>query len=166
MPADEGLGKAKLAAKGANLVLEEFAQRLDELHVHALGQAADVVMRLDRYGWAACERHAFDHVGIERALRQEFGAADFLRFVLEDVDEILADHLALCLGFRNARQRIEKALGSVNVDERNVVVIAEKADDFVRFAEPHQPVIDEHAGQLIADRLVNEHGRDGAIDAA
>jgi hypothetical protein len=27
-------------------------------------------------------------------------------------------------------------------------------------------VIDEHAGQLVADRLVDQHRRDGAVDAA
>src|SRR4029078_3079905 len=97
-------------------------------------------------------------------LSQKFGAADFPRFVLEDVDEILADRLALGLRVRHARQRIQETLGSVNVDKRNVVVVAEKADDFVRFAEAHQPMINKHASQLVADRLVNENRRDGAVD--
>ena len=44
--ADEGLGQAELAAERAHLVLEQLAQRLDELHVHALGQAADIVVHL------------------------------------------------------------------------------------------------------------------------
>ncbi len=47
MAADESLRQAELAAERAHLVLEQFAQRLDQLHVHALGQAADIVMRLD-----------------------------------------------------------------------------------------------------------------------
>ena len=47
MPADEGLGQAELAAERPHLVLEQFAQRLDQLHVHALGQAADIMVRLD-----------------------------------------------------------------------------------------------------------------------
>ena len=72
MPADERLGQAELAAERAHLVLEQFAQRLDELHVHALGQAADIVVRLDRHRRPAGERHALDHVRIERALRQKF----------------------------------------------------------------------------------------------
>ena len=41
------VGQAELAAEGADLVLEELAQRLDELELHALGQAADVVVALD-----------------------------------------------------------------------------------------------------------------------
>ena len=85
--ADEGVGQAELAAELAHLVLEQFAQRLDQLHVHPLGQAADIVVALDRHRRPAGEADAFDHVGIERALRQEVGAADLLRFVVEHVDE-------------------------------------------------------------------------------
>jgi hypothetical protein len=47
--------QAEFAAERAHLVLEQFAQRLDELHVHALGQAADIVVRLDRHRRAAGE---------------------------------------------------------------------------------------------------------------
>jgi hypothetical protein len=46
--ADEHFGQAQLAAQFADFVLEQFAQRLDQLHVHAFGQAADVVVALDR----------------------------------------------------------------------------------------------------------------------
>ena len=66
--------------------------------LHALGQAADIVVRLDRHRRAAERRDALDHVGIERALREEIGAADLLRLLLEDVDEQPADGLALRLG--------------------------------------------------------------------
>ncbi len=43
---------------------------------------------------------------------------------------------------------------------------AEQVDHFVRLALPQKPVVDEHAGELIADRLVNQHRRDRGIDAA
>ena len=36
----------------------------------------------------------------------------------------------------------------------------------VALPRSHQPVIDEHAGQLIADGLVDQHRRDRGIDAA
>ena len=95
MAADEDFGQAELAAERAHLVLEQFAQGLDQLHVHALGQAADIVVRLDRHRGAAGEGDALDHVGIERALRQEIGAADLLGLRFEHVDEEAADGLAL-----------------------------------------------------------------------
>ena len=95
--------QAKLAAKCADFVLEQFAQRLDQLHVHPRGQAADIVVALDRDRWPAGEGHAFDHIGVERALREEIRAADFLRFFLKHVDEFAADEFALCFGVGDAR---------------------------------------------------------------
>ena len=43
---------------------------------------------------------------------------------------------------------------------------AKQRDDLFAFAEPEKSVIDKHAGELIADRLVDQHRRDGGIDAA
>src|SRR5206468_2752061 len=47
---DDLLRETHLTTDAANLVLEELAQRLDELQVHRLGQAADVVVALDDLG--------------------------------------------------------------------------------------------------------------------
>ena len=102
MAADEGLGQPELTAEHADLVLEQLPQRLDELHVHALGQPAHIVVRLDRHRGPAGERDALDDVGIERALGQELRAADRLGFGLEDLDEEPADGLALDLGVGDA----------------------------------------------------------------
>ena len=52
------------------------------------------------------------------------------------------------------------------MDERDVVVAAEQADDLFGLGLAHQALVDEHAGELVADRLVQQHGGDGAIDAA
>jgi hypothetical protein len=39
-------------------------------------------------------------------------------------------------------------------------------DDGLCLVETQQAVIDEHAGELLADRLMDQHGRDGGVDAA
>ena len=52
------------------------------------------------------------------------------------------------------------------VDQRNVVMVAKQPDHLFGFAKSHQAVIDEHARQLVADRLMNQHGRHGRIDPA
>src|SRR5262249_58072431 len=49
MPADESLRQAELAAEPAHLVLEQLAQRLAQLPLHALGQSHNLVIRLDPY---------------------------------------------------------------------------------------------------------------------
>ena len=171
MPADERFRQIELAAERAHFVLEQFAQRLDELHVHALRQAADIVMRLDRHRRPAGERHAFDHVRIERALRQKIGrtfsvTCDFLGLALEHVDEQFADGLALFLRIVDAFERLEEKILGGDMHQRNVVVAAKQSDDALAFTEPQQPVIDEDASELIADRLVDENGGDRGIDAA
>ena len=74
MPPDDFFGQAELRAQPADFVLEQVAQRLDQLEAQILGQAADVVMQLDRGGRAVGGGAAFDHVGIERALGQKLGA--------------------------------------------------------------------------------------------
>ena len=43
---------------------------------------------------------------------------------------------------------------------------AKEAHHLVRLALPQEAVIDEDAGELIADRLVDQHRRDRRIDAA
>ena len=65
------LGQAQLLADLAHLVLEQRPQRLDELEVHVLGQAADVVVRLDRGRLAAVAAAGLDDVGVQRALHEE-----------------------------------------------------------------------------------------------
>ena len=50
--------------------------------------------------------------------------------------------------------------------ERDVVVVAEQVDHGLGLVLAHQAVIDEDAGELVADRLMDQHGRDRGIDAA
>jgi hypothetical protein len=101
-PTKAGAGPTQRPA--AHLVLEQFAQRLDQLQLHEVGQSADIVVALDRRRGAAAGRDALDHVGIERALGQEVGAVDLLGFAVEHVDELAADDLALGLRITDARQ--------------------------------------------------------------
>ena len=166
MAADERLRQAELAAERAHLVLEQLAQGLDQLHVHALGQAADVVVRLDGDRGPAGKRHALDHVGIERALRQKLGAAEFFRLGLEHVDEQSADGLALGLRVLDPGEVLEKKLLGFDVHQRDVVAVAKQSDHLAGLAEAQQAVIDEHAGQLIGDGLMDQHGGDRGIHPA
>ena len=127
----KAVGQAELAAERPHLVLEQLAQRLDQLELHALRQAADIVMRLDGGRRAAGRRHALDHVGIERALGEELDVAELLGLRLEHLDEQLADDLALRLGVGDAGERVEEARAGIDRDERDVVMAAEQLDDLL-----------------------------------
>jgi hypothetical protein len=50
--------------------------------------------------------------------------------------------------------------------QREIVVVAEHRDHLSGLVLAHQAVVDEDAGQLVADRLVDQHRGDGGIDAA
>jgi hypothetical protein len=152
-------------ADAPDFVLEEHAQRLDEHHLHVLGQAADVVVRLD------LRRDAFvaaglDHVGVQRPLHEVADAAETARLGLEHADELLADAPPLLLGVVDAREPREEALLRVDVHERHVEVVAERLDDLRRLVLAQEAVVDEHARELVADRLVDEERGDGGVDAA
>src|SRR3546814_16300886 len=85
MAANQTLRQAELAPERAHLVLEQLAQRLDQLHLHARRQAAHVVVRLDGDAGAAGEGDRLDDVGIERALRQEIRTTDLRRLLIEEI---------------------------------------------------------------------------------
>ena len=69
------LRQAEFESEQADFVLEQAFQRLDQLQLHVLRQAADVVMALDHRRRIAGDGHGFDHVGIKRALREKFRLA-------------------------------------------------------------------------------------------
>ena len=52
------------------------------------------------------------------------------------------------------------------MDQFDAIMFAEQADHLFGLAQPHQAVVDEHAGQLVADRFVDQHRRHRAVDAA
>src|SRR5262249_33258677 len=112
MPIEQLVGQTELASKRAHLILEQLAQRLHQLELHHLRQAAHVVMALDG-GARALEGYGFDHVGIQRSLRQVSGILEFARRLLEDGDELSADDLPLLLRIHHSLELAQKSLPRV-----------------------------------------------------
>ena len=133
--------------------------------VMSAGQPADVVVRLDLRG-DALGAAGLDHVRVERALDEEARLAQLLGLLFEDADELLADDPALLLRLGHALEPREEAVGRVDVDERDVEVALERLDHLRGLVLAQQAVVDEDAGQLVADRLVHEQRRDRRVDAA
>ena len=88
------------------------------------------------------------------------------RDLLEDADELLADHAPLPLRIGDPGQLREEPVLRLHVDERNAEVTAEGLLHLIRLSVSVQPVVDEDAGELIADRTVDEERRDGGVDPA
>src|SRR5690606_25429338 len=161
VPADETFGQPQLAPEGPHLILEQLAQGLDQLEVHAFGQATDVVVRLDRHRRAAREGNALDHVRVKRTLGQELGPAELARLLLEHIYEEPPDRLALGFGVAHAFERAQERILGPHMHERDVVVLPEQRYDLVGLSLPQQAVVDKDAGELVIDGLVDEHGSDG-----
>ena len=67
--------QAKRHAQLAHLVLEQVAQRLQQLQAQLLGQAADVVVALDDDRLLRLGAARFDDVRVDRALGQKSGSS-------------------------------------------------------------------------------------------
>jgi len=75
-----------------------------------------------------------------------------------------ADDVALLLGVGDAREAVEEAL--LRLDHPQRLHEGERLADLFRLAFPHQPRVDVHRGELIADRLVRERRRHRGVDAS
>ena len=123
------------------------------------------MVTLDQGGGVVANRDALDDVGVERSLGQEVGVTDALERSLEDFDKGVADDLALGLRLRDALQPPQKQLGGVHHPDIDVEMPLVKRLDHLALASTQESVVHEHAGQLLADRPVNEGGRDRGVDA-
>ena len=162
--------KAEGKSHLAHLVLEQIAQGLYQLEVHSVRQAADIVVGFDDVRLAVPGGGGFNDVGIDRALGEPPDAIEFFRLALEHVDEGRADLLALGFGIVQTPQRLKKDIGGIDGDQarvENVRHAARKRDfDLFTLIQAQEAVVDEHAGELIADGAIEQRGGDAGVDAA
>src|SRR6266511_873479 len=151
------LGQAQLGADPAHLVLEQQAQWLDQLEIHVVGEAADVVVALDGRGPRAAR---LDHVRVEGALDQVASVAVVPGHLLEYPDELVADRLALALRVGDAGQPLEEPVRRLDVHQVDLEIAPEGLLDLLGLAVAQQARVHEDAGEPVADGPVHEQGRD------
>ncbi len=88
------------------------------------------------------------------------------RLLLEHADELLADALALLFRVCGPDKPREETCTCVDVDEGDVKMAVEGLDDLESLILAKKAVVDEDAGQLVADRLVDKQSRHRRVDAA
>ncbi len=107
-----------------------------------------------------------DDVGVQRPLDEEAGVAGVLAGrVLEGADELGTDDLALLLGVAHAGEPFEEPVSGLDGDQARLGVDAEGLLDLLGLTLAQQAVVDEDAGQLVADGGVDERRRDRRVDA-
>src|SRR5689334_7597802 len=147
MAIDHLARQPELDTQLAHLVLEQLAQRLHQLHAHVRRQPTHVVVRLDHVGLAGLGTRGLDDVGVDSALSEEVHALELVRLLVEHLDELGADDLALALGIVLAAQRVEEALLGIHADDLDAEVLGENLHDGVAFMQTQQAMVDEHADQ-------------------
>src|SRR5882724_6514681 len=96
----------------------------------------------------------FDHVRINRALREPLDVLELCRFLVEDFHEHAPDDLALLLRIRLAGEGGQKPLLRIDTNNPHAHVLRERRHHLIALPEPQEPVIYEHAGELWTDGAV------------
>ena len=156
---------------------EELAEGLDQLELHVREEPANVVMRLDRRA-RALEADALDDVRVERALQQPLdlalrrgavlllrlgGGFDLRGLGLEDVDEGVADDLALLLGVLDALKAREEEVGRVDDGEVHAEVLVEHVVHLGRFVQPEHAVVHHDGVEAAAVAVSRAPVRDWGV---
>ena len=164
MTADQLPFDAEGTTHPSHFVLEQGTQRFHDLQVHLLGKATHVVMRLDLAA-RAVDADALDHVGIDGALGQPTGPLDLLRLGVEDLDEGGTDGLAFGLGIGDTLQLLQEQRPGMDADHVQPHLLI-GVEHLPKLILAQQAVIHEDTGQVVANRLVEQHGSHGAVHAA
>ena len=115
-----------------------------------------------------------DNVRVQGALDQELDVcALFACFgnqlalcLFEGADELAADSLTLRLGLGDTLECGEETLRLVNGDDLNAHGCCVVLLNLFTLAFTEQTVVDEEAGELVANSLVHERCRHGGVNAA
>ena len=124
------------------------------------------MVRLDDVGLAGLGAGGLDNVGIDSALGEPLYVAELARLVVEDLNEGVADDLALGFRLVNTLELTEEEIFGVGADNFDTHVLGECRHNLIALVETEQAVVDEHTDKLVADRLVQQRGNYGGIDAA
>jgi hypothetical protein len=159
MPADHLLRQAELAPDVAHLVLEQLAQRFDQLELHVRLEAAHVVVRLDRRRRAALG--ATDSMTSGYSVPCTRNSASFAGLAAASSNTSMNVCPMILRFARDPRRR--PAPSRKRSSARTVMSLMPRCCP--RCAPPararaaQQAGVHEDAGELVADRLVHQRRR-------
>ena len=111
-------------------------------------------------------RDTLDHIRIQRALCEILTIFERTSGLLEDLDEQVADYLALLLRIGDASERGEEPLAGTHNGYVDAELLPEHGHDLACLAFPQQAVIDEDRDEVIANCSREKHSNDGRVDSA
>ena len=143
------------------LVLIKVLERFHQAELEVLRETADVVVALDD----TLVGMGLGDVGPDGALGEPAGAFHQPGLLGEDIDEGLADGLALEFRVGNAAAGGEETVGgpdALDVQALALVVL----EDVLEFVLAEETVVDEDALEAVAYGAVHQHCGYGGIDSA
>src|SRR3989441_11724990 len=144
----------------SDLVLVQVAQRFDELQLHVLREAADVVVGLDPIPELA---PALDPVRGDRPLDQKVGPKG-LRLPLEELDERTADDGPFLLRVDDAPQGPEEFVRGVD-DPVPPAEFLQGLRDILGLSFSHEPGVDVDCEKAISQGATREDRCGRAVDS-
>ena len=128
-------------------------------------------MALDCDGLLALGPTRLDDIGVDGALRQETGALvaaiaglEFGSLLFKHVHKQATDDFAFGFGLAHTGELAQEEIAGVHADNPGVQLALEHLHDHVAFVQAQQAMINEHAGELIANGAMNEGRRHRGIN--
>ena len=102
-----------------------------------------------------------DHIWIQRSLGQVIKRTQSLALLLEDTDEFGADDLSLLLRIGDVLQLADETLPGIDVFHMDIEFPIKEIHQKFGLPFAHEALVDEHAGELITDGLLQQKGQGG-----
>jgi hypothetical protein len=132
--------------------------------VHFLGQAADVVMCLNRHRCAS-KANGLNHIRVERALNEPCNITDPFGLGLKNVNEFSTDRFPFFFRLIDSRKRTIKLIGRIDTVHVEVQIVLVNFERVLEFAISQQAIVDKDARLSGADRFMHQHGCDRRVHA-
>ena len=166
MSPDKLLWQTEGEAELSDFIFEEVPQRFDQFKLQVFGQATHIMVQFDRRRGPVSSSPTFDDVGIECALSKKVRTFNLGGLIRKTVDEGAADTAAFFLRVSHAGKHVKKPILSWYDMQVCLEVVSEFLNDGSRLVFPEQAIVDQDAGELIANCPADESGHNGRINAA
>ena len=97
-----------------------------------------------------------DHIGIDCSLCEPVRSGQLASLFFKDFDKDTTNDLSLLFRVVDTGEFVEKTLLGIHADDLDAHVLGEHGHDLVAFTITQQSIVDKHAGQLIADRAMQQ----------
>mmetsp|Transcript_36144 Transcript_36144/g.61620 ORF Transcript_36144/g.61620 Transcript_36144/m.61620 type:complete len:405 (+) Transcript_36144:570-1784(+) len=168
MPPDTSFINAQCNTQLAHFILEQFAQRLNELQLHCCRESTNIMMSFDSGTWTLV-RNTLNNIRIKSSLEQEITSScislNFLCLLLEDVDECPTNDLTFLFGIGNTLEQIQESIFGINTSKVDMAVISHSLENIHGLILSQASIIYQYRMESIPDGPCHQNGGHRRINA-